>query len=291
MAPRKDQQIFGKGPETHNPGGPRPVTPVIPRPRDDSQKPHEAGPRFVFDAEAVRIREEPLRRAAAELKSSLAILAGNCESAEGYAALQAGLESLIPRLYLRYGEYVSAVLDTGPERVACAKGCSHCCSHYVTSVEPYELLYLHGRIRSGAGYPSRVIGMHRRAALFSSLREGAGDEEDEDRALYRYYLRGIACPFLADGGACGVYSARPMSCRMFFSLSHPSLCRGKAVTAPENRNFLIELPEDIEADLARAGALFARFEFPESLFEGLLKVNEVFGRFDQGRASENLDRD
>ena len=67
---------------------------------------------------------------------------------------------------------------------------------------------------------------------------------------------------------------------MFFSLSHPSLCKGKAVIDPGNRNFLIELPEDIEADLARAGALFAYYALPESLFEGLLKVNEAFGKFD-----------
>ena len=283
MAPRKDQHNSGQGPEGAFRRNPEAVTPVIPRPPDDSENGRAGGPRFVFDAEEVRIREESLREAARELKSSLAAMAGDCETAEGYAALQAGLELLMPRLYLRYGEYVSSVLETGPERVSCAKGCSHCCSHYVTSVEPYELLFLHGRIRSGPDYPSRVIGMHRRAALFRSLRSGPADEEAEDRALYRYYLRGIACPFLADGGACGVYSARPMSCRMFFSLSHPSLCRGKAVTAPGNRNFLIELPEDIEADLARAGSLFARFEFPESLFEGLLRVNEVFGRFDAAR--------
>jgi hypothetical protein len=49
---------------------------------------------------------------------------------------------------------------------------------------------------------------------------------------------------------------------------------------PRNRNFLIELPEDIEADLARAGAALASYGLPEFLFEGLLEANGSFGRFD-----------
>lgn len=224
--------------------------------------------------------EEALREIAADLKVSLEVLAAGCDGEAGYRILQSGLQARMPDLYRKYDAYVSAVLGTGKEKIACSKGCSHCCSHYVTSVEPYELLFLHGRISGDDRYPSRVIGLHRRATLFNSLRDSSKDDEAEDRTLYRYYLRGTPCPFLAEGGKCGVYDSRPMSCRMFYSASHPSLCKGKAVITPGNRNFLIELPEDIEADLARAGALFAEYALPESLFEGLLMVNEKFGRFD-----------
>ncbi|MEO7423585.1 MAG: YkgJ family cysteine cluster protein [Fibrobacteria bacterium] len=238
------------------------------------------GPEFDFASTEVHAAEDLLRIAAGDLKRGLEVALEDFEGGEAYSRLQAALEGLMPELYRRYDAFVSAVLATGPERVACSSGCSHCCSHYVTSVEPYELLFLHARIRGSAAYPDRVIGMHRRAALFSSLRDHRHDDEAEDRALYRYYLRNQPCPFLAEGGKCGVYASRPISCRMFFSLSHPSLCKGKAVIDPANRNFLIELPEDIEAELARAGALFSGFALPESLFEGLLKVNESFGRFD-----------
>ncbi|HKP97711.1 MAG TPA: YkgJ family cysteine cluster protein [Fibrobacteria bacterium] len=238
------------------------------------------GPVFDFCAPGISEREDALRAAAADLTASLEFLAGGRESREGYEALRAELEIRMPELYRRYDEYVAAVLGTSEEKVACSKGCSHCCSHYVTSVEPYELMFLHGRIRSDAGYPSRVVGLHRRTALFNSLLDGSDGDEAEDRALYRYYLRGTPCPFLSEGGKCGVYDSRPVSCRMFFSMSHPSLCKGKGVIDPGNRNFLIELPEDIEADLARAGAAFSGFALPESLFEGLLRANELFGRFD-----------
>ena len=66
------------------------------------------------------------------------------------------------------------------------------------------------------------------------------------------------------------------------SISTPvwAFVRAEAVISPGNRNFLIELPEEIEADLARAGGLFADLDLPESLFEGLLSVNEAFGQFD-----------
>jgi Fe-S-cluster containining protein len=155
----------------------------------------------------------------------------------------------------------------------------------VASVEPYELIFLHGRIAGDAAYASRIIGLHRRATLFHSLRRASDGDLAEDKALFRYYLRGVPCPFLGSDGACGVYAERPMSCRMFFSLSDPSFCKGRAVVDARNRNFLIELPEDIEADLARAGAALAAYGLPEFLFEGLLEANGAFGRFEAGEGA------
>ncbi|MEO6097272.1 MAG: YkgJ family cysteine cluster protein [Fibrobacteria bacterium] len=241
---------------------------------------------FDFEADGIAAKEDSLRLAAAELKEALQGPAGGVSDLAGYELLQAALSERLPDLYAKYDAYVAAVLATGNERVTCAKGCSHCCSHYVTSVEPYELVHLHARIRGGDAYPSRVVALHRRASLFRTLHDGSEGDDAEDRALHRYYLRNLACPFLEAGGTCGVYESRPMSCRMFHSLSHPKLCKGKGVVDPANRNFLIELPEDIEAHLARAGSAFAGFALPESLFEGLVKANELFGRFDSGGAEK-----
>jgi Fe-S-cluster containining protein len=279
----KDQQVFDRTAEAHVGTCKVPVSPITTGLPGDPQKTHAPlpeGPEFDFTRPEVAAREQSLREVAAELKAGLAPFAVPPVDEAGYLALQTALGTLLPRLYDAYDAYVGAVLSTGNESVTCARGCSHCCRHYVTSVEPYELLFMHARVRGDQRYPSRVIGMHRRAALFHSLRDGRGGDEAEDRALHRYYLRDQPCPFLEANGACGAYAARPMSCRMYYSLSHPSLCKGKAVIAPGNRNFLIELPEDIEADIARAGAHFASYGLPESLFEGLLAVNESVGRFD-----------
>jgi Fe-S-cluster containining protein len=243
------------------------------------QKSLEEGPDFDFEGPEIKAREALLRDAAGQLKEALEVLPQPLREAD-YRELLARLGRVMPMLYNRYDNYISALLATGAETVSCSRACSHCCSHYVTSVEPYELLFLHGKIRAAASYPNRLIAFHRRASAFREIMRGDTSDLAEDKALYKYYLRDMPCPFLSAQGTCGVYESRPISCRMFFSLSHPSLCKGKATVAPRNRNFIVELPEDIETLLAQAGLLFSELHLPESLFEGLLKVNESFGRFD-----------
>lgn len=240
----------------------------------------QEGPRFDFAHPAVVSAEAALREAALALEVSLQESLADGAGDEGYPAIEAAVARSVPPFHACYEGYVQAVVATGETRVACGKGCSHCCSHYVSSVEPFEMIRLHARIRRDAAYPSRLVAFHRRAALFSSLLAGRHDEASDDKALFRYYLRDVPCPFLTSAGECGVYDERPMSCRMFFSQSHPSLCRGKAAASPGNRNFIVEMPEDIEVVLARASALLAGFELSENLFEGLLEANARFGRFD-----------
>lgn len=248
--------------------------------RGDPQKACDDGPAFDFTRPEVLARAEELRVAAAGIRALCDSCAHPPEDGAGYASLQAGLEGALPGFYARYDAYVSEVLRTGASAPACSRGCSHCCRHYVASVEPFELLFLHGRIARGERYASHLIGLHRRMSLFHSLLRAEEGDLAEDKALYRYYLRDLPCPFLGPGGACGVYESRPMSCRMFFSLSDPAFCKGRAVVDARNRNFLIELPEDIEAELARASAALSAYGLPEFLCEGLLEANASFGRFE-----------
>lgn len=285
---RKDQLYFGEhlaGFEKTNPDGLSDSALKKADPNLEAQKALSVGPKFDFLAPTVIAAEENLRRSAKELGEFLEGFNKQSDRQTEYLILARELERIIPELYRHYDAFVKEVLDTGEEKVTCAKACSHCCNHYVTSVEPYELIFLHGKIHADPRYPGQLISLHRRVTLFKSLLRGGFDDAeqaaDEDKALFRYYLRGQACPFLTAAGVCGIYENRPMSCRMFYSLSHPSLCKGKSVIAPGNRNFLIELPDDIEADLARAGLFFADYDFPESFFEGLLSVNEALGQFDQ----------
>jgi Fe-S-cluster containining protein len=280
VADRKEQQHSGDIAKAHVGTIRIPASPITAGLPAGSPKTDEDGPAFDFGHPEVAARAAELRAAAAGLKAVCDRSGSPPADAEGYRALRSELEAVMPGFYAGYDAYVTAVLRTGESAPACSRGCSHCCSHYVASVEPFELIFLHGRIAGSDAYPSQVIGLHRRASLFHSLRREEDGDLAEDKALYRYYLRGTPCPFLGPGGACGVYEARPMSCRMFFSLSDPAFCKGRAVVDPRNRNFLIELPEDIEADLARAGAALAAYGLPEFLFEGLLEANGAFGRFD-----------
>ncbi len=204
--------------------------------------------------------------------------------AEYYAALQQALDRHLPRLYATYDAYVAAHLSDTARTVRCGRGCDACCRHFVDSVEPFEIAAIHLHIRQRESYPDMILGFHRRASLFQRLRQEEAARVDsetaDDRALYRYYVRGAPCPFLQSDGACGIYAHRPMSCRMFFSASAPRFCRGAAIASPWNRNFQVELPDEVERALLHASRRLRALEFSEGLFPGLLEANERFGRWD-----------
>lgn len=243
-------------------------------------KPKTEGPAFDFASADVLAAEAALREAAVALHIALQVAREDRPGESGYPALREAVDRALPPFHACYETYIRAVVATGESPIACTKGCGHCCSHYVSSVEPFELIRLHGRINRDPAYPSRLVAFHRRAALYRSLLGEGADEAADDRALYRYYLRDRRCPFLSAAGECGVYEDRPMTCRMFFSQSHPSLCRGRLTVSPGNRNFIVELPDDIEAMVARTSALLGDLGLSENLFEGLLETNALFGRFD-----------
>jgi len=191
------------------------------------------------------------------------------------------LQTRLPPLHQTYDRYVTSELATRENSISCGKGCSHCCRHYVTSVEPFEILAIHFQIRQRKDYPDLLFSSHARTTRFEQLlnKEG-GDVEAEDRALYRYYLRGIPCSFLEKDGTCGIYENRPMSCRMFFSESAPRFCEGNAVTSGWNKNFQIELPDIAEEALARCSEALANLNLPVGLFEGVLEANSLFGQYE-----------
>jgi Fe-S-cluster containining protein len=191
------------------------------------------------------------------------------------------LDERLPPLYQAYDKYVATVLQTEDRHITCGSGCSACCHHYVSSVEPFEILAIHLRIRNSSRYSDLLFGCHNRTSKFEQIRHEEGEDvEADDRALYRYFLRGAACPFLGKGGTCGIYDIRPMSCRMFFSESSPRFCSGTALASPWNRNFQVELPDVAEEALARCSALLEGLELPEELFSGVLQANTLFGQYD-----------
>jgi Fe-S-cluster containining protein len=218
--------------------------------------------------------------AAADLESALA----NLPSETGkpfYGMLEVISRRCLPPLYAAYDDYVAGVLQTGEKQAQCRSGCSACCRHYVTSVEPIEILAIHFHIHSLDQYPDLLFALHGRVAKFKQiLVKEIADNEAEDRALHRYFLRGVPCPFLDKDEKCGIYASRPMACRMFFSASAPRFCAGKGIVSPWNKNFQVELPDEAEEALARCAGLLEGLELPEGLFAGLLEANALFGRYE-----------
>jgi Fe-S-cluster containining protein len=239
-----------------------------------------------LDAETSSRRlEEALKRflqEAAALESGLEglSLSGDFDTLQ-YHRLTGVLTDRMPGFYAAYDGYVHAALDMEARPVTCTKSCSACCRHFVSSVEPFEIAALHLHIKSAANYPDLLFSSHKNSVAYEKIMAAEKpDDEASDRALYRYFLRGRACPFLGSDGACGVYEFRPMSCRMFFAESPARFCAGKAVASPWNRNFQIELPEEAEEALARCSRHLEGLELPEELFPGVLAANALFGQFD-----------
>jgi Fe-S-cluster containining protein len=90
----------------------------------------------------------------------------------------------------RYNAFVSTF-------AVCSKGCNHCCKMDV-QLTRLEAEYI--QLKTGGKH--RVDGGSRRTT-------GHRD----------------ACPFLGEGGACSIYSARPFNCRTFHALDDPKYCK------------------------------------------------------------------
>jgi Fe-S-cluster containining protein len=227
---------------------------------------------------------EGLLTALAALKSGLEALP-DPQDPGFYPDLQRLLALRVPEIHAAYDRCVTDVLITEGRKPTCSRTCSACCRHFVASVEPFELLALDAHLKARPEYPETIISNHRKSLLYEDLlvgerKRGAPEEEADDRATYRYFLKGVPCTFLEADGSCGVYDHRPMACRMFFAESPPRFCAGKALASPWNRNFQVEMPQEIEEALARCSRLLENLELPDGLFPGLVAVNALFGRYD-----------
>jgi Fe-S-cluster containining protein len=221
-----------------------------------------------------------LLTAIARLKEALEGLP-EAESIGYYPMLAAALFGNLPDVHAAYDVCIAEILITERKKITCSKACSACCRHFVSSVEPFELVALDMMVKARESYPDIIVSSYGKTMVYEQiLREEGPGEEADDRALYRYFLRGQACPFLERDGTCGVYEWRPMACRMFFAESSPRFCAGKALASPWNRNFQVELPQVAEEALARCSRLLEHLKLPESLFHGMVAVNALFGRYE-----------
>ena len=95
---------------------------------------------------------------------------------------------------------------TGP--VACARGCSHCCTTFVSATAP-EVLRLARAVRGDAAKVARV--------------DAAGRDAQSIPQAERERRR-IVCPIL-ENQACSAYASRPVVCRYVLSTSLPACVR------------------------------------------------------------------
>lgn len=121
---------------------------------------------------------------------------------------------------------------SGIGRIACAGGCSHCCSLYV-SATPTELLLIEafiGGLDDDAA--SVILGRIRRA------RHRAIGKNMQQRSVNR-----LPCPLLSENRTCSVYDARPVSCRAYVSFDRSACVRDEDSPA---RGLLVPRSQSLE---------------------------------------------
>ncbi|HUI99708.1 MAG TPA: YkgJ family cysteine cluster protein [Usitatibacter sp.] len=112
---------------------------------------------------------------------------------------------------VRFHRTVDAVMDATVGghalRLACSRGCSHCC-HLRVAVQPHEAFALAAWIR-------RRFDPARLAAVLARLRENVA--RTKSLGVEGRKRANLACALLAADGTCSAYEARPAQCRRYHS--------------------------------------------------------------------------
>ena len=189
-----------------------------------------------------------------------------------------GIVGFAKEYHRAYSLYLEAVLPQHKNGIQCGPACGNCCHHYPMSVEPFELVYLYTELRKRDDFMSVMEDCQIRATLFESLLEKRiartdSEDEAEDGALHDYFSQWKACPFSSPKGDCGIYPLRPVSCRMYFSETHPKFCVPEYLQTPKNESFVVYMPDHIEEALCGISEHYEGLSLPESYFGGLLSMN------------------
>jgi len=147
----------------------------------------------------------------------------------------------------------SAVEKQG-QKISCKKGCAACCRSMIP-VSEVEARRIHELVES-LPEPRRsqvlarladVLGRLEQAGLLDELRSRERwTDPDYKKTEVRYFLQGIACPFL-DDESCSIYPDRPASCREFLVTSPAEKC-----AQPTNDEVsIVKLPFRVMSALAQ----------------------------------------
>ena len=126
------------------------------------------------------------------------------------------------------------------ESITCRKGCSYCCSQYISgTLHESEVilyfLYQHPAILDNftSAYKKWRERIRENADVFDKLETNFGKlvadgETEAARRFYQeatigYLMKNIACPFLADG-SCAIYEVRPLCCASVVATTPGEYC-------------------------------------------------------------------
>lgn len=140
----------------------------------------------------------------------------------------ADVEEPLASWWADYGRFLEAITAALP--VSCSAGCSHCCHDNPRGVSGVELRSVLSALRALEDGEERLARM---ATLSEAMAERMERLGDHDAAWREYKASYEPCPALSDDGRCTIYAARPLACRMFFSVTNPDWCDRRH---PNNRD-------------------------------------------------------
>jgi len=154
------------------------------------------------------------------------------------------------RLYQVYDAYIAHNIAASELKIMCRFGCARCCHQHVYSTYAFEIVNLYRQLRPRTDYVERFRALLANAQEFQAMHASytAKAHGREDLAVINtlQHLSALAkpCPLLTDN-SCSVYAQRPVSCRMYHSLTSPMLC-----TTVLGRTFHLLPPDEVAAILA-----------------------------------------
>jgi Fe-S-cluster containining protein len=189
-----------------------------------------------------------------------------CDAVDSFAAsgwLPNSFFDDMKALYATYDAFIAHNLAASELKIVCAFGCTRCCHQAVHGCYAFEIIDIYRQLRPRADYAALHDAFVRSAdefqAMFAGYLEKAAGRADLAliNTLQHFSALAKPCPLLG-GNNCRIYEHRPVSCRMYHSLTSPVYC-----TTVLGKTFHLLPPDDVAATLA---ALSDRLAFPYSEF-------------------------
>ncbi|MCB9797392.1 MAG: YkgJ family cysteine cluster protein [Alphaproteobacteria bacterium] len=184
-----------------------------------------------------------------------------------HGALPEPFERALAAFYEAYDRYLAARLSLIPVR--CGQGCAHCCRDNPRGSSGVELMVLW---RAARALPDGEALLEAAAARGARYAERLRRLGGEDAAIAETKAAGDACVFLSEAGACRVYAARPVACRMFFSITEPAWCAQRHPRHAEARNPHLAPPPVARMMLDEISRRLGLAQVPRDLSQGVVEV-------------------
>jgi Fe-S-cluster containining protein len=172
-------------------------------------------------------------------------------------------------LYAIYDQYIAHNIAASELKIVCQLGCTRCCRQAVHGCYSFEIIDIYRQLRPRADYGELHNALVDSADEFQSML-ARYSEKAQGRAdvallntLQHFSALAKPCPLLG-GNNCRVYEHRPVSCRMYYSLTSPIYC-----TTVVGRTFHLLPPDDVAVILADLNDRLA-FPYSEFLSQGLV---------------------